>query len=164
MVKIAWRKRDRYSDVKREDIMMEIQTARFGNQVADPEKTIYFPQGIAGFEGCTKFQLFHEAHKNHVVYYLQSLDRIDLMLNTAQPEVFGFQYDLTLSEEYLSLLDTPMTDPLTTLVVISRDPESEKIIPHPDCPIVVNTENRRAIQIKAGEILLNEAMGARAAA
>lgn len=163
MEKKAWREHDRYIDEKREDIMMEIKTARFGEQPADPEKTIYFPEGIAGFEGCKKFQLFHESKKNHVVYYLQSLDRVDLMLNTVQPEVFGFQYDLTLSDSYLSLLDTPHTDPLTTLVVISKNRENEQILPHPDCPIIVNTENRRAIQIKAGEISLNEDVVSKAA-
>lgn len=141
---------------------MEIKTARFGDQPADPEKTIYFPQGIAGFENCKQYQLFHETKKNHVVYYLQSLDRVELMLNTVQPENLGIKYDLTLSDDYLSLLDTDQPDALIALCVISKD-KAQKISPHPDCPIIINTVNKRAVQIKAGEVTLDDNIESKAA-
>ena len=142
---------------------MEITTARFGKQTADPEKTIFFPAGIAGFETCTHFQLFHETKKNHVVYYLQSMNKVELMLNTIQPELIGLKYDFTLSDDNLALLDTDTSDTLVTLCVISKDSQKNEIVPHPDCPIVINTANKRAIQIKAGEIKLDEKTVSKAA-
>ena len=142
---------------------MEITTARFGKQTADPEKTIYFPVGIAGFEECTHFQLFHETKKNHVVYYLQSMHEAGLMLNTIQPELIGLKYDFTLTDDNLALLDTDTVDTLVTLCVISKDPDKNEIVPHPDCPIIINTANKRGIQIKAGEIILDEKSVSKAA-
>ncbi|MBU0995614.1 MAG: flagellar assembly protein FliW [Proteobacteria bacterium] len=142
---------------------MEITTARFGVQAADPEKTIYFPAGIVGFERCKKFQLFHETEKKHSIYYLQSHDQAELMIHTVEPEVLGIKYDFTLSEDYLSLLDADCADSLIALCLISKDRENNAITPHPDCPIIVNTVNKRAIQIKAGEVRLDEKIVSKAA-
>ena len=56
---------------------MKIDIERLGlkNVPIDPESVFTFPDGIAGFEDCKRFKLFHEEGKA-TVFWLQSLDDI----------------------------------------------------------------------------------------
>lgn len=136
---------------------MEIKSTRFGEQEINPEKTIYFPNGIAGFEKNKKYHLFHENKQNHVVYYLQSIENPDLTLNTIIAEQFGMKYDYTLSEDYREILDVSENDreKLVSLCIISKTEDDDEINAHPDCPIIINIEKKRGIQIKTGEVKLS---------
>ena len=131
---------------------MKVDTRRFGAQEVDPEKTIYFPKGISGFEESQYFQIFHENKKDHVVFYLQAIDNPGLTLNTIIAEQFGMKYDYTLSNDYRSDLDIENADDLISLCIISKADNENQINAHPDCPIIINIASKRGIQIKAGEV------------
>ena len=131
---------------------MKVSTTRFGAQEVDPDKTIFFPNGIAGFEENKHYHIFHENRKNHIVYYLQSIENPDLTLNTVIAEQFGMKYDFTLSKDYRETLGAKSPDNLVSLCIISKTEDENQINAHPDCPIIINTATKRGLQIKAGEV------------
>ncbi len=69
--------------------MQLINTAAFGEQAIDPDTLIHFPEGIVGFEDCTRFKLFHEEGGEGLVHWLQSADRPELSLSVADPRASG---------------------------------------------------------------------------
>ena len=56
---------------------MKIDIERLGlkNVTIDPETLFSFPEGIAGFEDCKRFKVFHEEGKT-TVFWLQSVDDV----------------------------------------------------------------------------------------
>lgn len=93
---------------------------RFGELNVDPSQVITFPRGIPGFENCTRWMLFHEVDekgnwKNGVVVYLQSLDDGDVALPLTDPTLFGFNFDLVLSDSEVAELQ--LDDPADVLVL-----------------------------------------------
>ena len=66
---------------------MKIDIERLGlkNVVVDPETLFTFPDGLAGFEACKRFKLFHEEGKT-AVFWLQSVDDPGVMFPVVTPE------------------------------------------------------------------------------
>lgn len=102
---------------------MQIQTP-YGTQQIDPSSLITFPQGLLGFEDCTRFKLFHqEDSKAPVVHWLQSVERPEIMFSVADPRVMGVDYHFELSEEEMALLQaTPSSELLVMLLLYKADP------------------------------------------
>ncbi|MFA5531959.1 MAG: flagellar assembly protein FliW, partial [Thiohalomonadaceae bacterium] len=67
---------------------MQITTRFFGRQEISEEQIITFPRGLAGFEQCKRFKLFHEEGKPSV-FWLQSVDAADVTFSVAGPELLG---------------------------------------------------------------------------
>ena len=78
---------------------MKIDIERLGlkNVAVDPDSVFTFPAGIAGFEQCTRFKLFHEEGKP-TVFWLQSLDQVDVMFPVVLPETLDLEYQIDLSD------------------------------------------------------------------
>lgn len=133
---------------------------RFGELNVDPSQVITFPRGIPGFENSTKWMLFHEVdeHGNWsgggVVVYLQSLDDGDIALPLTDPTLFGFNFDLVLSDSEVAELQ--FEDPsdvlvLTTLSVRGasgnvQHPAMTDMYANISAPILINTKARIGMQ------------------
>lgn len=133
---------------------------RFGELNVDPSQVISFPRGIPGFEKSTRWKLFHEVDEqgNWVsgsVVYLQSLDDGEVSLPLTDPALFGFSYDLVLSDSEVAELK--LEDPsdvlvLTTLSVRDanagngRRPAIADMYVNIAAPILINTQSRIGIQ------------------
>ena len=66
----------------REDIMkIDIERLGLKNVPVDPQTLFAFPEGIAGFEDCKRFKLFHEEGlaSTPTVFWLQSVDDPEVM-------------------------------------------------------------------------------------
>ena len=132
---------------------------RFGELEVDPSQVITFPRGIPGFEKSTKWKLLHEIDEqgnwaSGVVVYLQSLDEGDVLLPLTDPTLFGFNYDLSLSDSEaaeLKLEEPGDVMVLTTLSVktpaASGDrPSIADMFVNISAPILINTKSRIGIQ------------------
>lgn len=120
----------------------------------NPDAVFTFPGGLSGFEGCTRFTLFHEEGKP-TVFWLQSLDDPSLAFSVVPPDALGVEYQIELSDADIALLG--LTDPADALVVviIYRDSESGvipggtqggKIAASTRFPLVLNPKTRIGMQ------------------
>lgn len=133
---------------------------RFGELSIDSSQIITFPRGIPGFETCTQWTLFHELNEtggpvSGVVIHLQSIDDEAVSLPLTEPNLFGFNYELVLTDSEVAELK--LEDPndilvLTTLSSKNVVPQSGETMPAANmfanisAPILINTKSRIGVQ------------------
>ena len=134
---------------------MKVNSIFLGEQEVDPDTVITFPKGIPGFEGETQYKLFNEEGKPSV-YWLQSLADPAVTFSVALPETFGFAYEMSLSDEEVTLLGADDPARITVMLLLSR-PNDEKsaddaaltengIRANLNGPLLLNVDKRLAMQ------------------
>jgi len=139
---------------------------RFGEVTVDSSKIITFPKGIPGFEANTKWTLFHELDEkgemvSGVVVHLQSLDDGAVALPLTDPALFGFNYELELSDSEAAELKIEDAADVVVLATLSpKDGQTPNAVGTPtsnvfaniSAPILINTKSRIGLQkIIAGD-------------
>jgi flagellar assembly factor FliW len=131
---------------------MNIDSPRYGSLDVEPSRIIEFPRGLAGFEDCRRFTLFHPEPESAQTdaapryFILQSLDDPGVAFHIADPALFDFTYEITLSDEDTAMLQ--ITDPAQTAVVVILTKESagQPLRANLNAPLVINLESRRGLQ------------------
>jgi len=127
---------------------MKIDIERLGlkNVSIDPETVFTFPEGIAGFENCKRFKLFHEEGKA-TVFWLQSLDDTSLTFPIVAPEAFDIEYQIELSDADCTLIDLQGTEDVAVVVIVYRnEAEGGKIAANTRSPVILNLRSRKGMQ------------------
>ena len=127
---------------------MKIDIERFGvkDVPVDPETLFTFPQGIAGFEQCKRFKLFHEEGKP-TVFWLQSVDDLMVMFPIVSPETIDLQYEIELTDEDCSLIDLASAEDAVVAVIVYRsEAEGGKIAANTRSPVILNPLSRKGMQ------------------
>ena len=130
------------------DAIMKIDIERLGlkNVVVDPETLFTFPDGLAGFEACKRFKLFHEEGKT-AVFWLQSVDDPGVMFPVVTPEQLDMEYQIELSDEDCALIGLADGADAAVVVIIYRDASLDgKIAANTHSPVVLNLKNRKGMQ------------------
>jgi flagellar assembly factor FliW len=112
-----------------------------------PERVIEFPVGLAGFAGLSRYTLFHPespAGDQPRYFILQSLDDPAVSFSIADPALFGFNYEITLSDAECATLD--LNDPTEAVVVVILVKEEGQLRANLQAPLVLNLRARRGIQ------------------
>jgi len=133
---------------------MKIDVERFGlkDVPVDPETLFTFAQGIAGFDDCKRFKIFHEEGKS-TVFWLQSVDDAAVMFPIVAPETFDLEYQIELSDADCALLELVSPDDVAVLVILYRDEAAGgKIAANTRSPIILNLKNRKAMQKQLQEV------------
>ncbi len=131
---------------------MKVNTS-FGEQDVAPEEILTFPQGLPGFDELTRFKLFHEEGKLSL-FWLQSLEDPSVQFPTTDPALLKVQYQITLSDEEIALLELEDPEDIALLVLLYRGaPEKEAPPSESDRlnanflgPIILNTKTRIGVQ------------------
>lgn len=125
---------------------MKINSPRFGSIEIEPSRVIEFPSGLAGFEDCRRFTLFHPEGENPRYFILQSLDDEAVAFHISDPSAFGFNYEIKLSDEEAAALG--LADPADAVVVVllSKDEGSAPVRANLKAPLVINLQSRRGLQ------------------
>jgi flagellar assembly factor FliW len=159
--------------MKFETFNMKFTLPRFGSAEIeiDPSTIIEFPAGLPGFENCQRFKLFHSEGSDPSVFWLQSLDDVEVVFSLTDPDLLNISYELTLNDEEQRLLRSSPDDDLHIAVMLSRKMEegviaSDYIQANTKAPIVINATKRIAMQKTLGnalqEIMENGAVSIRA--
>lgn len=112
-----------------------------------PERVIEFPVGLAGFESLRRYSLFHPESAEGATpryFILQSLDDAGVAFNIADPALFGFSYEITLSDAESAALD--LADPAEAAVAVILVKEGEQLRANLKAPLIINARTRRGIQ------------------
>jgi len=129
---------------------MKISTASFGQQDIDPDTIITFPNGLPGFEACQRFKLFH-AEENDSLKSLQSIDDAELCFSLMEPILFGYEYEMQLSDEDQALLQIKDAEDLMILLMVYTVDEGERATDIPmntnwRSPIIINVKDKIGLQ------------------
>ncbi|MDX8379168.1 MAG: flagellar assembly protein FliW [Gallionella sp.] len=133
---------------------------RFGELSVEASKIITFSNGIPGFENCTRWTLFHELNElgepvSGVVVHLQSLDDESVSLAMTEPNLFGFNYELELSDsEEAELKFEDASDVLVLMALYQNsentqdkaEPSGVNIFANLSAPILINTKAHIGLQ------------------
>lgn len=127
---------------------MKIDSARFGELEVNPETILTFPNGLSGFENCTRYQLLHEVDKEGpVVFYMQSLDDPAVTFSIVDPTLFGFNYELTLSDEDVALLQAESPNELAVVLIVYKPQGGESdVAANINGPLVLNPGKKLGLQ------------------
>jgi flagellar assembly factor FliW len=133
------------------DKHMHIDSPRFGTLTVDPERVIDFPVGMAGFEDCRRFTLFHpedEASDAPRYFILQSLDDASVAFYIADPGQMGFDFDVALSDDEIALLKLQDPADAVVVVILRKDDflKGTGLKANLNAPIVLNLSARRGLQ------------------
>jgi len=127
---------------------MKIDIERLGltNVTVDPETLFSFPEGIAGFENCKRFKLFHEEGKT-TVFWLQCIDDTSVMFPIVAPGALDIEYQIELSDADCALIDLKNVDDAAVVVIVYRDEaEGGKIAANTRSPVILNVQSRKGMQ------------------
>lgn len=135
---------------------MKIESPLFGEVNINPETVITFPDGLAGFEHCTRYQFLHEAAAKEktggaVVHYLQSLDDPAVCFSLVDPASYGLNYEFTLTDEEENLLQSSGADSnLAVMLMVYKPRTGEAAAPGVSAningPLVINADRRIGFQ------------------
>lgn len=130
---------------------MKFHSTQFGMQEVDPESILTFPKGMPGFEGSTRYKLFHDDQEHQVVvHWLQSIDEPDVTFALVDPAVFGLNYEFSLTDEEEQLLKMESVDDIAVLLIAYKpQPDADSkanINANINGPIVLNTRARLGMQ------------------
>jgi flagellar assembly factor FliW len=112
-----------------------------------PERVIEFPVGLAGFEDLCRYTLYHPETQAGALpnyFILQSLDDAEVSFTIADPALFGFNYEITLTDEESATID--LAEPGEAAVVVILVKENGQVRANLKAPLVINLRARRAIQ------------------
>lgn len=129
---------------------MQVTTKLFGTIDIQEDKIITFENGIIGFPHCKQFTLIFEEtgegdHKS--VSWLQSLDEPAFALPVIDPLLVKEDYGPEVKEEALGDLGTLVPENIYVLVTLTVPTQIEKMSVNLKAPIVINTDERKAVQI-----------------
>lgn len=133
---------------------MKIDIERFGLKEVpvDPETLFTFAEGLAGFEDCKRFKIFHEEGKPSV-FWLQSVDDTSVMFPIVTPEVLDLEYQIELSDADCALLGLENPEDITVAIVVYRDNVAKgKIAANTRSPLILNFKTRKGMQKVLQEI------------
>ena len=133
---------------------MKIDIERFGltNVTVDPDTLFTFPEGVAGFEDCKRFKLFHEEGKP-TVFWLQSLDQADVMFPVVTPETLDIEYQIELSDADCALIGVADPADVAVAVIVYRDEaQGGQIAANTRSPVILNLKTRKGMQKVLSEV------------
>ncbi len=133
---------------------MKIESPRFGTLVVESSQIIEFPRGLAGFEHCRRFSLFHPEGGEPSYFILQSLDDPAIAFHIADPARFGFAYEIVVSDEESADLAidaaersvATSTAQLAVAVIVSKETPEQPLRANLNGPLIINLDTRRGLQ------------------
>ena len=111
-----------------------------------PDKVINFPEGLPGFESCKRFGLFNQ-DEDGTLFSLQCLDDASVAFTVADPAVFGFRYDMPLTEADIGALGLSPGDEVAVAVMVFKgESGSAGINANLAAPLLINMRSQMGLQ------------------
>jgi flagellar assembly factor FliW len=128
---------------------MNIDTPNSGSLEVAPDRVIEFPHGLAGFEELRRYTLFHPETEDGSVpryFILQSLDDPAIAFNIADPAIFGFNYEIELTDDESASLKLADPAEAAVVVILVKDEATGRVRANLKGPLILNVAARRGIQ------------------
>ena len=126
-----------------------VMTSRFGEIEVDQDLIITLPEGVIGFEHCTRYVVLHQDPQS-AFRWLQSLDDPAAAFPIMEPGLFRPDYAPTLSDADARFLALTHTIPILVFSIITVPTQDPQLMTaNLLAPIVINGETRQGKQVIA---------------
>jgi flagellar assembly factor FliW len=133
---------------------VKINTSRFGELDVEQENILMFPNGILGFENCTKYSLFHEEKDQPMVFWLQSMDDPEVVFSVVDPAAFGLNFQISLTDDEAKLMEAQDTKDIAVMLMLYRPLMeagdnlvlSAGVAANINGPLLINLSSKRGMQ------------------
>ncbi len=128
---------------------MVAETKFFGTIDIEDDKIINFPNGIIGFENLKNFALIYDSEREErsKISWLQSMEEPLMVLPVINPLDLMDNYTPTIEDELMKNIGDPADADLLIFVTLSIPSDIEKMTANLKAPIIVNTVERKAMQV-----------------
>ncbi len=128
---------------------MVAETKFFGTIDIEDDKIINFPNGIIGFENLKNFALIYDSEREErsKISWLQSMEEPLMVLPVINPLDLMEAYTPTIEDELMKNIGDPADADLLIFVTLSIPSDVEKMTANLKAPIIVNTVDRKAMQV-----------------
>jgi len=125
---------------------MRVETTRFGELDVPDDEVLQFPEGLIGFETCTRYAIVGR-REGKPVWWLQSLDSPEVAFILTDPTDVEPQYRPEVPQSDLDELELASLDEaqLHVMLVVRREPK--EITANLLGPLVINPRNRLGKQV-----------------
>ncbi|MDD3594609.1 MAG: flagellar assembly protein FliW [Candidatus Gastranaerophilales bacterium] len=126
---------------------MILNTTKFGEVEVNEDYIFDFVEPILGYEDLKKFALV-DYDNDSPFKWLQSIENLELALPVTIPAFFGINYQFTIPDEKVALLQAGNADDILSLNItnIPKGQPQEATV-NLVAPIVVNINNKKAMQL-----------------
>ena len=127
-----------------------VTTSRFGEIEVEEDLIITLPEGLIGFEKCTRFVVVHH-DESSAFRWFQSLDEASVAFPIMEPGIFRPDYAPIISDADARFLELTTTEVPTLVFTILTIPSQDVqlITANMLGPIVINGQTRRGKQVIA---------------
>jgi flagellar assembly factor FliW len=128
-------------------MIMQLNTAHFGDIEISEEEIINFPEGIPGFEDNKKYVLIGNESNEAVFFWLQSIDSPELCFVVTDPFMVYDGYTVDVADEDVELLGITDSNNVLTLTIVIIPENMNEIRVNLKAPILINVEKKTGKQI-----------------
>lgn len=125
---------------------MVVQSRRLGPLEVDEQDIIRFPQGLPGFSDEKAFALLPYGPQSPFAF-LQSTIESNLTFLVVDPFAFFADYQFELADDIALALGVSNEVPPQIFAIVSVPADSEKMTANLLAPIILNPQNRLAVQV-----------------
>jgi len=125
-----------------------IKTTRFGELDVSPEDIIAMPEGIIGFSNVNEYIIldFYSGIDTALKWF-QAIDCPELAFVLIDPYTFRPDYKVNITDEEIDFLKVTSPDAIRAMTIVSIPNDPSKMTANLLGPVLINPENRLAIQV-----------------
>lgn len=120
---------------------IKIKTKPFGEVEVEEKQIVDFPDGILGFED-TKRYVILDASENSPLKWMQSYSDPELAFVIMRPVDFMGEYELSISQADLELVQAERPDDLLVFAIITIPANPSEMTANLQGPIIINPRKR----------------------
>ena len=136
-----------------EDVIMKIQTSRFGSLDVSDETLLLFPSGLVGFPACRRFVVLDVAVDCDYQWF-QSVDEPSLAFVIVDVHLLQPDFRVDAPDESLAELDIIQTDQILIMAVVTiPSGKPDQATANLRAPLVINLRSRLGKQMVLHESL-----------
>ncbi len=131
------------------ELMMKIETTRFGTLDIDADRTLHFAKGLLGFDERHDYVLLEAGDADTAdaptFWWLQSLDDPSLAFVVTDPSVFVSTYRVPVHAQQMSELGVEKLEDAQVLVIVNK--RGQTLTGNLQGPLVINLHTREGQQL-----------------
>lgn len=126
---------------------MLVETKHFGKLEVQDDQVIIFPHGLYAFEEKKRYVLLQNEDPENPLWWLQSLDDVNLAFVLINPFLFKPDYEFDLADEDVEELGSPKPEDVVVFSLVVIPDDLKKMTANLLAPIIINAKTKKGKQV-----------------